>query len=210
VSTGEYITTQDSDDWSHPERIERQVWLLENNPQAVACHCGGIRMQGDGRFEVHRPGRLFWGICYPSIMYQKKAMMESTGYWDCVRVEADSEYLRRVVRLWGKHSVLACPKPLMIQLRREGSLTTLPETKNVGGVILGSRLAYRTQSTEFLKSMRAGNARYDFERWLRPFPAPESISVPDELVREAASWNCDAAQAQAREGTIVSERRLTR
>jgi hypothetical protein len=76
----------------------------------------------------------------------------------------------------------------MIQLRRENSLTTTLETRNVQRLSEGPRLEYRSAATRFARRLNAENARYDFEAWRRPFPAPPSIVVPDELVRKAASW----------------------
>ena len=189
ASTGDYVTTQDSDDWSHPDRIRHQLTLLEDHAEAIASYCAGLRMWSDGRFEVHqRTGDVIRRLCYASLMYRKKAIIDLTGYWDCVRVEADAEYLRRVLRLCGPSSVLACAAPLMIQLRREDSLTTLAETRNIQRLIDGPRMTYRAEAAHFAKTLQAGNARYDFEAWQRPFPAPASIVIPDELVREAASW----------------------
>jgi len=190
ASTGAFVTTQDSDDWSHPDRIRHQLAVLEARPDAIASYCAGLRMWSDGRFEVHqRTGDVIRPLCYASLMYRKQTILGLTGYWDCVRVEADAEYLRRVVRLRGKGSVLACAKPLMIQLRRESSLTTTPETRNIQRLREGPRLAYRAEAARFAKRLSAATARYDFETWRRPFPAPASIVVPDELVREAASWD---------------------
>lgn len=193
VSTGEYVTTQDSDDWSHPDRINYQLAVLEARPDAVASYCAGLRMWSDGRFEVHEEsGNVIRPLCYASLMYRKKAILDLTGYWDCVRVEADAEYLRRVLRLCGPASVVACAKPLMIQLRRENSLTTTPQTSNIRRLRDGPRLAYRAEAARFAKRINrinAAKARYDFEAWHRPFPAPHSIVVPDDLVREAASWS---------------------
>jgi hypothetical protein len=189
ASAGEYVTTQDSDDWSHPDRIRDQLDILERQPDAIASHCAGLRMWGDGRFEVHqRTGDVIRGLCYASLMYRKKAILDLTGYWDCVRIEADAEYMRRILRLRGPHAIVACAKPLMIQLRRENSLTTTQDTQNIMRLREGPRLAYRAEAERFATRLTADSARYDFEAWRRPFPAPPSIVIPDELVREAASW----------------------
>ena len=189
ASTGEYVTTQDSDDWSHPDRIRHQLDILEGQPDAVASYCAGLRMWDDGRFEVHqRTGHVIRRLCYASLMYRKKVILNLTGYWDCVRIEADAEYMRRVLRLRGPDSIAASAKPLMIQLRRENSLTTMPGTQNILRLREGPRLAYRAEAERFATQIDASNARYDFEAWRRPFPAPPSIMISDELVREAASW----------------------
>ena len=188
ASSGSYVTTQDSDDWSHPTRIERQVSLLDANPSAVADYCAGVRMWEDGRFETHKLGELVRGVCYPSLMYRKDAILERAGYWDCVRAGADSEYLNRIVYLYGKDAVLGCGHPLIIQLRRDGSLTTLSELRLVGGIMHQNRRVYAKHAKQFLRSAPLDKARYAFEPWVRPFPAPEVLAVPEDLVREAAGW----------------------
>ena len=39
AATGEYIARMDADDYSYPERIEKQVSLLENNPDIDVASC---------------------------------------------------------------------------------------------------------------------------------------------------------------------------
>ncbi len=187
AARGVYVTTQDADDWSHPERIEQQVRLLEENRQAVACYCVGVRMSEQGRFELVRPGTLLRATCYPSLMYRRVAALQMVGYWDCVRVEADAEYIERLVRLYGKRVVAACPRPLIVQLRRDGSLTTAATTANIGEVGKDRR-DYRAQVGRFHRRMTRKTGRFDFENWHRPFPAPDALAVSDERVREALTW----------------------
>lgn len=46
---GNFITFQDADDLSHPERIQRQVEVLRNN-KAVICMANWIRVASNGKF----------------------------------------------------------------------------------------------------------------------------------------------------------------
>lgn len=41
--TGEYIAWQDADDRSHPNRIEKLVYFLDNNPEIALCGCNFVR-----------------------------------------------------------------------------------------------------------------------------------------------------------------------
>lgn len=189
LSRGAYVTTQDSDDWSHPERIEKQVARLESEPRAVADYCVGVRMTAEGAFEIGRPGRLLDSICYPSLMYRKSAAQRMIGYWDCVRVEADSEYVIRLTKLYGRRVVLACHQPLVVQLRREGSLTTDLRTQITGGAVGEDRQVYRAAARKFHADMTKTTGHFDFEDWHRPFPSPPGITVSEELVRESLDWD---------------------
>ena len=189
LSRGAYVTTQDADDWSHPERIARQVARLEASPRAIADYCVGVRMTAGGRFEMVRPGRLLDSVCYPSLMYRKSTALRRIGYWDCVRVEADSEYVMRLTQLYGRQVVLGWHQPLVVQLRRDGSLTTDLRTQITGGAVGEDRKTYRAAVRKFHARMTKATGHYDFENWQRPFPAPAGIAVSEDLVREALSWD---------------------
>lgn len=58
ASTGVYVTTQDSDDWSHPERIAHQVAVLEKSPRSLVNYCATVRMKLSGEFQIE-PVDLF-------------------------------------------------------------------------------------------------------------------------------------------------------
>src|SRR5690606_10273088 len=47
-ATGAYLTFQDADDRSHPERLERQLAALLERPGAALCTCNNRRETADG------------------------------------------------------------------------------------------------------------------------------------------------------------------
>jgi glycosyltransferase involved in cell wall biosynthesis len=54
VSRGVYVARQDADDWSAPERIEKQVALLEAQKSVLICGCGYREIAPDGTPGRHR------------------------------------------------------------------------------------------------------------------------------------------------------------
>src|ERR1044071_7917449 len=58
VSRGAYIARQDADDWSAPERIAKQVALLEADESVLVCGCRYREVALDGA-----PGRDRQGYC---------------------------------------------------------------------------------------------------------------------------------------------------
>lgn len=48
---GEYIARMDGDDISLPERFEKQVKFLEENPKYIVCGCAMIPFDDDGEYE---------------------------------------------------------------------------------------------------------------------------------------------------------------
>lgn len=99
ASHGEFITGQDDDDWSHPERIERQVGFLKSNSHMVGCRVNGIMCNESlGRVRL---GYKPIGPNASSLMVSREGYELAGGYLDA-RKAADTEYYYRVARAAGK------------------------------------------------------------------------------------------------------------
>jgi hypothetical protein len=115
---GRFITTQDADDWSHPERIADQVKLLLDNPLAPASRSDAIRALDDlslqwlGSESVRRNA---------SSLMMRRTTIEQIGVFDTVRKGADSEYHERIERRLGP--TVDTLTPLAITRLRGGSLS---------------------------------------------------------------------------------------
>ncbi|KUL28677.1 glycosyltransferase family A protein [Actinoplanes awajinensis] len=104
AAAGEFVTFQDSDDWSHPLRLERQVAPLIAEKQVFATTSAGMRVTGD--LVVTRPG-------YPghrsynlsSLMLRREPALKELGYLDTVRKGADAEYVERARAVFGRPAV---------------------------------------------------------------------------------------------------------
>lgn len=51
---GDYIARHDADDWSHPERLQRQVEYLQKNPDVVMVGTGANLVDEDGNYISRR------------------------------------------------------------------------------------------------------------------------------------------------------------
>ncbi|GAA2040233.1 hypothetical protein GCM10009720_20920 [Yaniella flava] len=119
ASSGLYITGQDDDDWSHPERIERQVNFMESNPEAVGCRISAVRCDEFlGRVRV---GSSPLGQNASSLFIRRVGYEQAGGFLEA-RKAADTEYHFRIEAVTGRQ-VKTLKEPLSIIRILEGSLS---------------------------------------------------------------------------------------
>jgi hypothetical protein len=121
---GEYVTTHDADDWSHPEKIARAMTALRKGSAPVTL-TDWVRADD---------ALCFWGSWCPSPNQPlldfssalfARALVDRVGPWDTARIGADREFLSRIRRLTGARMPEAVSKgcPLAFGRLSEGSLT---------------------------------------------------------------------------------------
>lgn len=143
VANGEFVTTHDADDWSHPEKIERELAaLLAEKARGVVAHW--VRVRPDLTVTTSwrlRPDALHWS--HSSFMARRE-LFEELGPWDNVRISADTELIWRMQAAHGWHTLAkVIPEaPLAFALDDEGSLTRTKQT-HVSTVYFGLRRFYR-------------------------------------------------------------------
>ncbi len=100
AANGAYLTFQDADDISHPERIERQLAELLARPSSVVCVCNFRRELPDGA-RVIVNGRRF-GKSYISMLFPRRPVFDRLGYMMDYPIYEDSEYLERIRAVFGR------------------------------------------------------------------------------------------------------------
>ena len=176
LATGQFITTNDSDDWSHPERIERQIVHILGNPQSVANCCFGARVSHNLRFSVSpfRSSAVMVHRSMVSAMFRKE-IFELCGPWDTVRVGADKELIDRIRYNIGEKRIAEVLKaiPLLFSVSDAQSLTGNKVT-HLATSKYGVRREYRESAAHWRASSTERNLYLDVEG-KRPFPAPRQI-----------------------------------
>lgn len=186
AATGAFITTHDADDWSHPEKIARQMRYLRDNPEAPVCFSDWVRATPELGFGwLFRAWSRFSGKSMSSILIPRE-LMERLGGWDVARVGGDTEILRRIQAIAGGPDLSPQAEkgvPLAFALHAETSLTRQSAT-HVRTMLYGARREY-AEASDFWRRGRApllaGDPRalrLDPEAGPespRPFPAPLAV-----------------------------------
>ncbi|WP_370244211.1 glycosyltransferase [Alteromonas abrolhosensis] len=173
-SRGSLITTHDADDWSHPEKIARQVKVLQENKKAVACLSHWVRCDENLNFERWRmeEGWIYRNIS--SLMFRRK-VHRKLGYWDNVSVNADTEFFNRIVRIFGGSKVLDVLPGVPLAFGRvdAGSLTQNSTTH--------LRTQFRGLRKEYIES--ATNWHNNAKRLFLPQSGKRMFVVPPHICR---------------------------
>ena len=179
-ATGDFVTTHDSDDWSHPEKIEKQVKHLMQNPSSIGNMSQMARTTEDLKFyRGNNPGNIILEFV-SSFLFRRSEAVKAIGYWNNVRFAADNEYIRRLVKKFGEKSVVYLKTGPLTFYRQ--SSTTLTGSSAFGhpGFYMGARKEYYEAQTYYHNSEE--NLYYE-DSWSKlPFPVPEPM-CPDREVK---------------------------
>ncbi|KMM44500.1 hypothetical protein CWIS_15700 [Cellulomonas sp. A375-1] len=96
---GEFLTGQDDDDWSHPQRIALQMQPMLDDPTLAASQSKCLRLQENFRLQKpeYDPSRL-----NESSILLRRTVAERLGYYAASRRGADSEYRHRLIAMTGE------------------------------------------------------------------------------------------------------------
>jgi hypothetical protein len=183
---GAFVTCHDSDDWSHPLKIEHQVRPLLDDPRLVATTSHWVRMQDDGVYYARQLHPLM-RLNPSSPLFRRKEVLERAGAWDCVRTGADSEFLARLRLVFGKRAVKRVAQPLSLGSHRPDSLMTAGSTGYSDTGVSPQRLAYWEAWGEWhIRELHAKRTPFVPAELLaeRRFDAPESIVVPSSEIEK--------------------------
>lgn len=128
-ATGDFIVNHDSDDWSHPQRIQLQVEYLTANPRVLGVMTSWARVDENLYFPCWRTDVPLIHASISTIMF-RKSLISSIGTWDVAKAGADSEYLNRIRISFGNSSIVEIHKdcPLAFARILPSSLTNNQST----------------------------------------------------------------------------------
>lgn len=150
ASRGEILLFQDSDDYSHPERVMVQVLPLVADPALVATRTKYARFDSEKMSVIKRGGHLArYGLITLAV---RREIFRRIGYFDAVRKAGDDEWYRRMLHIYGVRCLRDLDVSLYLAELRVGSLIADMVTVNSDGSIEQKpsepRKRYVTQLTE--------------------------------------------------------------
>ncbi len=175
-ATGDVITTHDSDDWSHPQKIETQWRDMTSRPGVVGSRSFWARTDRNLRFGVEWQPRERLITLNPSSFMFQRTVLTRLGGWDRVRASGDGEFIARADAAFGAGAFVMTRHrvPLSFGIRSDTSLSGHSETHfdtlhfELRRDYLDAARWWRNTHPPFI----------DPQATSRPFPAPRRL-LPD-------------------------------
>ena len=190
---GAFVTVHDADDWSHPRKTEAQMrpHLGPRPPVATASHL--VRVTPDLDLSVWRQEEGFVHRNTSSLLFRTE-LRERLGFWDRVRVSADTELYFRIRAAFGDGAVeeVLPGVPLALARVTPASLTQRRGTE-LATQTWGVRRTYHEAALRWHARMGPGGLHLPRRPERRPFDAPDAIAMgdpppalgPDDRVRRS-------------------------
>lgn len=180
-ATGEFVTVNDADDWSHPEKINQQATHLVNHQDVMANTTHQVRMTEDLTFFRRGQAGKYIFPNMSSLMFRRKPVMKILGYWDAVRFGADGEWKRRLKQAFGADSLVDLEGGPYAFTRQSESSLTGKKAFGYHGFFVGARKEY-AQGSEYFRE-QADSLYYPHPMQTRPFPVPEPMWPQRETIQ---------------------------
>jgi glycosyltransferase involved in cell wall biosynthesis len=120
VTKGTFTLFMDSDDWTHPQRIEKALERLDSNPEAVVAVDSYVRLNESGHLAMI--GTYFVRKCMLGL-WRTDIVRDILGGFDTVRISADSELLERAQLIYGRVGINHVPVGAYVAYYHDESLT---------------------------------------------------------------------------------------
>ncbi|RRR96462.1 glycosyltransferase family 2 protein [Glycomyces terrestris] len=177
AANGAFITGLDSDDWAHPRRLERQVRPMLKDPRLVAVESCALSTTTDLR-PVVDPQVDVIAARSTLVMFRTEPIREHIGFYDEVRKNGDSEFIRRIRSRFGPRSWTRVTTRPMTIMRREGETLSAGEISRAW--MSAGRFAYHSAFMHWHRQIKAKAepAFLDSLPVRRPFPLSVSLTLP--------------------------------
>ncbi|QSB05065.1 glycosyltransferase family 2 protein [Natronoglycomyces albus] len=173
LANGDAVTFQDSDDFSHPKRLEDQAKILFGSSSVQVVTSDALKISED--LVVRRLGRRAIEYSLPSMMFKLAAVRERIGYFHSIRKSADTEFVDRIKATYGdKCAANLAGRAYQLMRQNEGSLSR----SDFGpGWMHPARVAYKSAQSLWHRRIRQGQADGYLPREdnVRLIPAPDHL-----------------------------------
>lgn len=162
-ATGDIIARVDSDDTLHKQFLELYNNIFDNNSNVISVQS-----------HYHRDNTSTKHVGEVTLSYRRE-VINKIGYYDSVRFAADTEFVERIKKVYGKSRMHLIDEILYFAKKRDNSLTTSEETglKSKAGI---------KRRKDYVTSYRKWHSGNNKDEIFMPYPlASRLFPVPDKM-----------------------------
>lgn len=177
-SRGDVIFFQDSDDYSHPDRVLVQMIPMLNDINIIATRSKYHRFSPQSGDPVLLGGKVErYGFITLAV---RRSVFERIGFFDAVRKAGDDEWFQRLLHFYGEESVKHINCSLYMAELRENSLISDMLHMNADGSMNQTSSSERRQYVSQFQSRFLDKEKNEewFKREFPPVPLRVSESYP--------------------------------
>ena len=180
---GKFIGFMDSDDYCHAQRIEFQVASLDAYPEVMGVTHDYFRIDESSDIEFRGIGALRMA-CISLLI--RREVVDEIGFFDSLRVGADTEYIERIEANYGKERRLRLKVPSMLMMLHSSSLTGGGPFHISWRSVTGHRLQHHRSFRAWHRKIKAGMTDSYVPRKIhvRPFEAPDEMKSTHYIWKE--------------------------
>jgi glycosyltransferase involved in cell wall biosynthesis len=209
---GEYVARQDADDWSDPERLQRQVKFLNTNPDIAMVGTGAYLVDNNGdriakRHVLETPDvsdlMVHNEFIHGSVMFRRDVVINVGGYDERFMTAEDYDLW---LRLADKYSVANIDEPLYHFRQHDESIYG----SNLETLKLYHVLATRRIADSFDEELYAAITTDDPRKAIEMFTTEERTWFHTELARESIRYgNLSSGREHVRKALRLNPTDLT-
>ncbi|CUS47077.1 MAG: family 2 glycosyl transferase [Idiomarinaceae bacterium HL-53] len=183
ASSGSYVTVLDADDWAHPQKIAQQVKAIEKSRHAKASISYHIRLTNELQPWNWRTENSWIKRNVSSLMFTRE-VFKKLGFWDCVKMAGDTEYLERIQAVYGTAAIEDVHPGIPLGLSRasSGALTQASQT-SLRTHFFGPRAEYHKCSKRW--HSQSSDLFLEQTPAVRPFPIPPFMCTGNEQQQDS-------------------------
>ncbi len=117
-ASAEFLAIQDADDWSYPQRLEKQVRYLEAHPECVAVGSRMLMVNSDDwpirlwnvpltheEIDLYHMNGFGGMLAHPALLARTRSILEIGGYREDYPVSDDYDFLLRLAEVGELHNL---------------------------------------------------------------------------------------------------------